>query len=277
MAEELARRGVAAKPTKIERIQALQLGPKPLWHRSATLSGEELWPEGAVEHYAAVVPLVRQRHGATQIAAITMLGWGYYVDIGLLRRAYRWAFRIGDAEERADGILDYYLNRGLPIFKTMMAHVRSHGVGNGLPAELLADKMIRAALNQALGVASSDDLRLTLAAAAPKFAAAPQAAVDWFLQLFGRIQAQLSLPALLAAIDEVSTEDLLSVRESATRELELSFGHLGGFFEKFCRECDETLGWITGLVLPMHLQLKRIDFDLLLEEFGPTMPPEFLE
>src|SRR5579862_946625 len=272
----LAERGIHAHPSKIERIQRVGLGPRPNYHRHPSLSGSEMWPVGALEHYLAVVPLVRQRHSATEIAALTMMCWGFPVDIDLLRRSYARAAGIGDFEQQSEDLLAHYENRGMPVFRKMLAHIRSHGLGTGRPADQLAYEVIQATLNQAMGTATSEQVRLLLAAALPKFGQAPQAVIEWVIQLFRRIQSQLSLPALLETVKNSSTEELLSVRKETEDDLVLSLKNFGSTFQEFCRECEETRGLIVGFGLPLHVALHSIDFDALLAELGPTMPTEFL-
>jgi hypothetical protein len=270
----LSEQGVTATPSKIERIQRAALGPRPLAHRSDRLSGSELWPQGTVDHYAALIPLIRQRHAATEIAAITMIGWGFPIDMGLLRKSYGRAYSLGDLEDRADDLLDHYQNRGMSLFKSAMAHVRTHGMANGRDASDLADDLIRAALSYSCGMARTEQIRLMLAAALPKYSQAPEAVVNWVLQLFDRLQSEFALPKLLETVNEASTEDLLRFQPTAATELDMNIKHLGGF-EPGCTDCNERRGFMIGTSIPVHVRLAVLDWEHWVDELATTVPPGF--
>jgi hypothetical protein len=274
--EELAEKGIQANPPKIERLQSVGLAPRPVHHRSDTLSGEGLWPPGILDHYCAVVPLVRQRHAATEIAAITMVGWGFPVDIGLLRRSYARAYSLGDHDQRADDLLTHYQNRGVPMFRNAMAHVRTHGLAQEMTAEDLASDLIDASLSFGEGSAGNEQIQMMLAVALPKYSEAPDAVINWVVQMFGRLQTEFSLQKLLDTVNESSTEDLLRCQPMAATELDTNIAHLGAF-EVGCRECEERRGYMVGLSIPMHLRIEALPWDLMVEELAADAPNKLIK
>lgn len=258
-------------PSKIERLQHAGLAPRPVFHRHESLNGAELWPEGAVEHYRAVLPLIRQRHDAQELAALTMLGWGYPIEIGCLRRSYAKAYGVGrDLGVRAEALLDFYNNRGSPLFKTAMAHIRSHGLSEpGESAEELAYRMIAGALHFGKGNATPQQLRLLLAANAPGYGTAPEDLINWILEFYGVLQRETSLTKLLETVNQTTTEELLKVQPEVLKDMETSFAGFGGL-EVACRGCDETKGLMVAASLPFYVRLGQLDPE---EMFAMISPP----
>jgi hypothetical protein len=264
--EVLAERGVKVDPSKIERLQHDGLAPRPLYHRHPRLHGADLWSQGAVGHYEAVAPLVRQRHNSKELAALTMLGWGYPIDIGLLRRAYAKTYALDDRiDRRVELLVDHYENKGMPVLKSAIAHVRSHGVvAPEDTARDVAHDLIESTLTFASGQAGSDQIRRVLGASLPKYGQAPEQLLEWVITLFGVLQREIALPMLLKTVNESSTEDLLRHQPEAQTEIERNLEYLGGF-DAGCQSCAETRGILTAAAIPISVRLERVDFDSMIE------------
>lgn len=250
-------RKVKVHPSKIERLQHAGLAPRALHHRHPTLTGPDLWPEGALAQYVAAVPLIRRRHSARELAALTLLGWGYSVEIDFLRHSYARAYALDDdTDDRIDALLDHYKNRGMPVLRTAMSHVRTHGLANGSEsAEELAEDLIASVLGLASGNAGSDQLRMLLIANLPISSEAPEAFVDWALNLFTIVQRDIALPRLLETVNKSSTEDLLQVQPEVSVGMEQDLENLGGI-DAACSGCRETLGLMVALAIPIQLRLE---------------------
>jgi hypothetical protein len=271
---ELDRHHVRATPWKIERLQHSGLAPRPITKRGDGLSGADLWPPGAVEHYAAVIPLIRQRHAATEIAALTMIGWGYPIDIALLRQAYAKAFTLGDVDSCVDRMGDYYKKRGHQIFTRALAHLRSHqDIPSAWDATDLTDELISALVGSAFGSATQDQIRTVLAAGLPNFRDTPEEVIDWVIEVFADLQREFSVPQLLEAVNASTTEDILGVQPLAASELEEHVESFGGF-EGFCDDCNEYRGYLMGLAIPMELRKKQLNWESLVDDLMGRLPPQ---
>jgi hypothetical protein len=234
-------------------------------HRSDSVSGPQLWPEGAVDHYVAVAPLIRQRHDATELAAVTMMGWGFPVDVSLLHKSYGKIYVAPkDQEALSDAMLARYRNRGMPLVKTAISHMRSHGFANdGSNAEDLGDRLFEGLTSFSLGMASLEQIRDLLGAVLPKFSEAPKAVIDFVIRMYEILQSELSLPRLLNVASKASVDELLAVLPQAKVDVEDDFNRFGGFAEA-CGFCEETKGLLIGVALPYHLLMQQLDFDSLL-------------
>jgi hypothetical protein len=274
---ELARRDIATKPWTIERVRQSGLCPQPLHHRSKTLDGAELWPSGAVEHYAAALPLLKQRHKALEVAAITMAGWGYPVAISLLRQSYALAFGVTNSEARVSGLVDYYKKTGIPVFTTGLRHIRERHQDSGLNADELAAVLIGSSLSFMQGVASPAQVRKVMAAGAPPgYDKVSETAIAWLTDVFVLLQQQCTPELVLASIEQASTEDFVRLQPVVEEYVTKDFGRFGGF-DEYCKQCSETRGFMIGLAIPWYLHGERFDtkaLETLLQPLVDRMPTE---
>ena len=259
--------GQTINVAKIERLQTAGLAPRPLFHRSEELAGAELWPEGSLEHYLTVAPLIRQRHDATELAAVTMIGFGFPIDVDLLHESYAKVLpTIRDPVGWSDAMLDHYQNRGMPIVKTAIAHLRSHGIqSEDATAENLAGTFFDGLFAFSRGAASREQIRSLLAAVLPKYGQAPTEVIDLIIILYERLQKEISLPKLLETANGATVEELLSVQPLATIEVEDDLNRFGSV-ELSCQMCGEWRGLIVGASLPFYLRIQQMDLDELLPD-----------
>jgi len=246
-----------------------------LFHRSDEFSGPELWPEGTLKHYLTVAPLIRQRHDATELAAITMIGLGFPIEVALLHRSYAKVLpTIQDPLGWSDAMLEHYWNRGMPLAKTAIAHLRSHGIySKEATAANVAGELFDGMFSFSRGAASREQIGLLLAGVLPKYAQAPKEVTDFVIDLYGRLQREVALPRLLETANEASLEELLSVQPLASQEVDESLSRFG-LFDLSCDSCHEWRGLIVGATLPYYLRIQQID----LEELWPdSMVPESLQ
>jgi len=273
--EGLEALGVAATPSKIERLQTKGLAPRPLHHRSRTLSGEDLWPDGALQHYAAVVPLLRQRHDATEMAAVTMVGWGYPIDIDTLRKAYAKIYFHPQDQVLIDRTVERYRNHGFPMLRVSLDHLRSHGlVQRGQAPDELAENLLEGLVAAATGRATKEQFRMMLAAAYPNFGAAPERVIDAMAQVMTMLQMETSTDKLYETVLHSTTEELLEIQGPVAADISAAFEHLG-FTSEDCSNCSETVGLMIGAALPYFRRLMGLDLSritqMLLQEYPELM------
>jgi hypothetical protein len=265
--ESLTEQDVLVRPSKIERLQQVGLAPRPLTHRSDDLAGAELWPDGVLGHYAAVVPLVRQRHSATELAALTMIGWGYPVDIELLRRSYARAFNtLFEPEELRDAMLTHYQNKGMPLVKAGIAHLRSHGdYPKDTTAEELGYDFLDSLTGLSSGKATKEQLRVLLLSVFPKSADAPEQVVEFVLTCYDRVQADMSLTAMLSTALTADLSDFMEAQPIVAKDVKADLERFGGV-DFACTLCNETLGLLTGTALPCQIRMSQLDLESLLPD-----------
>jgi len=227
-----------------------------------------------LEHYLALVPLVRQRHHATELAAVTMLGFGYPIGEALLPRSYAEVLpTIKDPLGWSDAMSEHYRNRGMPLAKTAIAHLRSHGIyPKDATADQLAWDFFTGLSAFSGGNASRGQIRIFLASVLPRYSEAPEDLAEFVIDLYARLQNELALPRLLETASHASVEELLSVQPSAAEEVDESLNRFG--LDLSCDSCEEWRGLIVGASLPYYLRIQQID---LVELWPDSMVPVSLQ
>jgi hypothetical protein len=110
-----------------------------------------------------------------------------------------------------------------------------------------------------------------LAASLPNYSKAPEALIEWVLELYGILQREVSLSMLLKTVNESSTEELLRFQPAVRMELDRDFEQLGGL-DSLCQRCSETKGLMTAAAIPISVRLERIDFEAILKSLPE--PPD---
>lgn len=266
---ELAQRGMPVSPYKIERLQHAGLAPKPK-RSSKGVEPADLWKQGAVDHYVALIPLHRQRHDSTELAAITMLGAGYPVEVELMRRSYRKAFSLPlDSSTLSDVLVDMYENKGNPMFSTMLRRLRMSAFHDEtITSGAQSFQTVKGLIDFFLGDLRIEQLVTLLGTLLPEKISISSESIAWLYEVFLIFSKELSLSALLETTNTTSVEELLAVQPVAHSEMSPLFT-LFGFTNYRPESQPEIMDLVTGLVLPMRLRMRRWEE----EDFFAKLPP----
>jgi hypothetical protein len=202
---------------------------------------------------------------------MTMLGLGYPIAEALKETAYAEVLpAIQDPVRWSDAMLDHYQNRGMPLVRTAVAHLRSHGVyRSDVTAEEMAGDFFDGLSAFSSGTASREQIKVFLASVLPRYGRAPEELAEFIIDLYARLQGEISLPKLLETAQVASVQDLLSVQPLAAEEMEDSLKRFGSM-DFTCDSCQEWRGLLVGAMLPYHLRIGQLD---LLNLWPDSMVP----
>ena len=161
-------------------------------------------------------------------------------------------------------MVEHYRNRGMPLARVAMNHLRSHGsyVGDATAYEIATDFFEGMGAFSG-GTASREQIRLFLASVLPKYSQAPEDLAEFVIDLYARLQKEVALPRLLETATRASVDNLLSVQPLAARGVDENLARFGIDFT--CDTCHEWQGLFVGATLPYYLRIQEID----LEESAP--------
>jgi hypothetical protein len=263
---ELEALGVPATTTKIERLEPTGLVPRcPLAPRDDT-DPSTLWPSGAVEHYAAAVPLIRQRHDCVDLAALTMLGWGYPVEKPTLERAYAKALFPPDGNEAlADRITERYGNNPVPFLGYLVRHLRQHPGHTRETSDELAFEIVQSLADLLSGQVFSEDRIAALLTArfGPAYAGLAPELSGALAACFTRVATQFSALNLLNTVRKSSVEDLLTFQPAAAEQVDADLAVFGSSVDT-CTKCAEGRAIWIALMIPLLIHAEQLDWDVVL-------------
>jgi hypothetical protein len=206
------------------------------------------------------------------LAAVTMLGFGYSIGDALVRSAYAEVLpSMEDPCGWSEAMVAHYRKRGMPLARAAVDHLRSHGSEG--TAEDLASDFFDGLSAFAGGTASREQIRVFLAAVLPKYSQAPEELAEFVIDLYARLQSEVSLPRLLETATTATVEELLSVQPLAAQDVDDNLNRLG-LLDLSCDSCQEWRGLFVGAVLPYHLRIQQLDLD---ELWPDSMVPTSLQ
>jgi hypothetical protein len=259
---ELAQRGLQANASKIERLYQAGLAPRPRRPKKG-VAPAELWPPGAVDHHAAAVPLLRQRHDCVEAAALTLVGWGYPVDRAPLERAYAQALIPDDPDADADHAVERRRKHPVPFLGQFARHLRS----TAHPAVEMDELAYMAATASTSFLSGQPHSRehlaqlLTARFGHPISVLAPQVA-DFAFAFMARLASQFDGPALLETVRRHSVEDLLAAQPQAAKLVDEDLASLGNPVDD-CPRCAEFRATLIALHMPALIVADELDWDAL--------------
>jgi hypothetical protein len=261
----LANRGLRATPSKVERLYRAGLAPEP--HRPwKDAAPADLWPRGAVDHYAAAVPLLRQRHHCIELAALTLLGWGYPIAKEPLARGYTEMLTPDNPEDAIDRVVERRRKHPVPFLGQFARHLRSAG-HTPADTEDLVVMTAGASLAFLTGAARSrEQLALLLIARfGPQFAALAPEVADFALNFMSSLAPEFSGPALLASIRRHTVDDLLAAQPTAAKLVDDDLSDLNGWTDD-CPMCAEGRAILIALNIPALLRAEELDWNALIAD-----------